>query len=65
MKINGREFNEAFCRRFTPERLRKVYNGESVETLDSLIAALYPKAEPVAEQPQEKEVKKVRKKKEA
>jgi hypothetical protein len=64
MKINGREFNEAFCRRFTPERLRKVYNGESEETLDSLIAALYPKAEPVADQPQEKE-KKARKKKEA
>jgi hypothetical protein len=64
MKINGREFNEAFCRRFTPERLRKVYNGESEETLDSLIAALYPKTEPVAEQPQEKE-KKARKKKEA
>jgi hypothetical protein len=64
MKINGREFNEAFCRRFTPERLRKVYNGESEETLNSLIAALYPKAEPVADQPQEKE-KKARKKKEA
>ena len=64
MKVNGREFNEAFCRRFTPERLRKVYNGESEETLNSLIAALYPKVEPVAEQPLEKE-KKARKKKEA
>ena len=63
MKVNGREFNEAFCRRFTPEHLRKVYDGESVETLDSLIEALYGKAEPVAEQPQE--VKKSRKKKEA
>jgi hypothetical protein len=64
MKVNGREFNEAFCRRFTAEHLRRVYDGESVETLDSLIEALYGKAEPVAERPQEA-VKKSRKKKEA
>jgi hypothetical protein len=63
MIVNGREFNEAFCRRFTAEHLRRVYNGESVKTLDSLIEALYGKAEPVADQPQE--VKKSRKKKEA
>jgi hypothetical protein len=68
MKVNGREFNEAFCRRFTAEHLRKVYNGESVETLDALIDALYGKPEPVAEQPQAEQpetVKKSRKKKEA
>jgi hypothetical protein len=61
MKINGREFNEAFCRRFTAEQLRKVYNGESVETLNSLVAALYGKQESETEKPQE--VKKSLKKK--
>ena len=41
--INGTFFNLDYCKQFSEEKLRKIYNGESVETLDLLIAEIYPK----------------------
>ena len=41
MKINGTEFNLEFCAQFPAEKLRKIYSGESAETLDKLTEAVY------------------------
>jgi len=41
--INGTWFDIDFCKRFNEDKLRKIYNGESSETLNLLIAEIYPK----------------------
>lgn len=41
--INGTWFNIGYCKTFSEDKLRKIYNGESKETLDLLIAEIYPK----------------------
>lgn len=41
--INGTTFNLDFCKGFSTEQLRKIYNGEPKETLDLLIAECFPK----------------------
>lgn len=41
--INGTNFNIDFCKKFSESKLRKIYNGESLETLNLLIAEIYPK----------------------
>jgi hypothetical protein len=41
--INGTNFDIDFCKRFNEDKLRKIYNGESTETLNLLIAEIYPK----------------------
>jgi hypothetical protein len=43
-KINGTNFDLEFCRLHSPEKLRKIYEGESKKTLDMLIETLKPKA---------------------
>jgi hypothetical protein len=50
-QINGTWFSIDFCKKFSAEKLRLIYNGESAETLDLLIAEIYPKevAKPKAE----------------
>lgn len=40
-----RHFNLDYCKQFSEEKLRKMYNGESAETLDLLVAAV--KSKPV------------------
>ena len=40
--INGTNFDLDFCKKFNEAKLRKIYNGESVETLNLLIAEIYP-----------------------
>ena len=40
IKVNGRCFNEEFCRRFTESQLREIYKHETTETLDLLIVAV-------------------------
>ena len=40
--INGTNFDESFCKRFTPSQLKQVYNGESEETLSKLIEVIHP-----------------------
>ena len=42
MKINGTEFDLDFCAQFPAKKLRKIYSGESEETLNKLIEAVYP-----------------------
>ncbi len=42
-KINGTNFDIDFCKRFSEDKLRKIYNGETEETLNLLIAEIYPK----------------------
>jgi len=41
-KINGTWFNIEFCKNFSAEKLRVIYNGEGKETIDALIAEIYP-----------------------
>ena len=48
-KIGATLFDVDYCRNFTPDELRVIYKGESVETLDSLIAELYPVEEEIKE----------------
>ena len=45
MLINKTKFNLDFCRRFSPAKLRKIYNGESKETIDKLIEAVHGKSD--------------------
>ena len=40
--INGTNFDIDFCKKFSESKLRKIYNGESLETLNLLIAEIYP-----------------------
>ena len=40
--INGTFFDIDFCKKFSAEKLRKIYNGESPDTLNLLIAEIYP-----------------------
>lgn len=44
-KIGATFFDVDYCRNFTPDELRVIYKGEGKETLDSLIAELYPVVE--------------------
>lgn len=39
-EINLSSFNLEYCKLFSADQLRKMYNGESVETLDALIEAI-------------------------
>jgi len=44
MKLIGSTyFNIEFCKKFNEDKLRRIYNGESKETLDLLIDEIYPK----------------------
>ena len=49
--INGTTFNLDFCKGYKPERLRRIYNSESKETLDLLIAECFPIEEKEAQKP--------------
>lgn len=40
--INGTWFNIDFCKKFSAEKLKVIYNGESEKTLNLLIAEIYP-----------------------
>ena len=42
------KFDLEYCKSFTPDQLRKIYNGESVEVIDALIAKIYPAEKPKA-----------------
>ena len=41
MLINGTEFNLDFCKSFSAAKLRKIYNGETSDTLDKLIQEVH------------------------
>jgi len=41
--INGTWFDIDFCKQFSEDKLRKIYNGEGPETLNLLIAEIYTK----------------------
>lgn len=56
-KINGTFFDLDYCRKFSPEKLRSIYRGESDETLQMLIDRLSPK-ETADEEPKAKKIKK-------
>lgn len=43
MKVNGTNFDLEYCASFNPTMLRKIYNGESKETLEELIEIVHGK----------------------
>jgi hypothetical protein len=56
-KINGVNFDLDYCKQFSDAKLRKMYNSESVETLDMLISTIRP-VEPAVEVEPAKKTKK-------
>ena len=52
--INGTFFDIDYCKKISESKLRKIYNGESLETLNLLIAEIYP------DEPKEVKTKKVK-----
>jgi hypothetical protein len=56
-KVNGVNFDLDYCKKFSDEKLRKMYNGESSETLDLLISTIRP-VEPIVEVEPTKKTKK-------
>lgn len=52
------KFNLNYCRRFSPEKLRKIYNGEPPEVLDKLINEIYPEHQKAEKPEKQKRVKK-------
>ncbi len=49
--INGTTFDIDFCKLHSPEKLRKIYSGETKETLDKLITEVYPVTERKQKEP--------------
>ncbi len=45
MKINGTEFDLNYCKLFSAEKLKAIYNGESQDTIKQLIAAVHGKSD--------------------
>jgi hypothetical protein len=43
MNVNGTNFDLEFCSRFSPAKLKSIYNGESAETLNQLIELVHGK----------------------
>lgn len=54
-RLGNTNFNLEYCKQFTPDQLRKIYNGEMSEDAELLIAELYPEKEELqAEKPKKK-----------
>ena len=41
-RFGNTNFDLDYCRHFTPEQLRNIYNGKLAEDVELLIAELYP-----------------------
>lgn len=41
-RFGNTNFDLDYCRHFTPEQLRNIYNGQLAEDVELLIAELYP-----------------------
>jgi hypothetical protein len=54
VRIGGTNFDLDYCSHFTAAQLRNIYNGESKETLDLLIAAVHPVEPTVIVEPTKK-----------
>lgn len=52
--INGTNFDLDYCKKFSAEKLRMIYNGESKDTLDALIAEIQPEKVEKVEKPKAK-----------
>jgi hypothetical protein len=53
-KVNGINFDLDYCRQFSDEKLRKMYNSESSKTLDLLISTIRPVEPTMAVEPTKK-----------